>query len=216
MTALATWWKLDIAELAPGAHHDAVAAIGNDLVRRLAEPHRHYHTAVHVLELFWALEDLERAGALTQREGCLGRLAGWFHDAVYDPGAAAGSNEEASAELAVRDLRALGLSRDDVDRVRDLVLATEHHELGGDVLAAAFHDADLWILGSAPARYAEYTLQVRQEYTAVPEDAFRAGRARVLAPFLQRESIYATDFARGAWEHAARTNVAQELARLRA
>jgi hypothetical protein len=28
--ALITWWKLDLAELAPDAHHDAVLAIGSE------------------------------------------------------------------------------------------------------------------------------------------------------------------------------------------
>ena len=104
MPALITWWKLDLADLAPGAHHDAVLAIGTDLLRRWTEPHRRYHSTRHLVEVFWALEDLEEAREVTAREAALGRLAGWFHDAVYDPTAAAGANELASADLAVRDL----------------------------------------------------------------------------------------------------------------
>lgn len=214
MPALITWWTLDVSELAPGAHSDAVQAIGADLLRRWGEPQRRYHTTRHLVEVFWALEDLEGAGVIGAREGALGRVVGWFHDAVYDPGAAVGGNEAASAELAVRDLHALGMRDPDVETVRDLVLATEQHQLGADGLAAAFHDADLWILSAPPDRYAEYTAQVREEYAAVPDEAFRAGRAAVLRPFLARESIYATDFARDAWEERARANVSEELARL--
>jgi predicted metal-dependent HD superfamily phosphohydrolase len=211
--ALQTWWTLDIAELAPRAHHDTVAAIGADLLRRLEQPHRRYHTAHHLVELFWALEDLENAGELTAREATLARVAGWFHDAVYDPDSP-GDNEIRSADLATRDLRALGFADDDAETVRDLVLATSTHELTTEGLRAAFHDADLWILGAPPERYAEYTRQVRQEYAAVPDDAFRSGRAAILAPFLAREAIYATDHAREHWEDAARVNVATELQEL--
>ena len=211
MPALITWWKLDLAEIAPGAHHDAVLAIGSDLLRRWTEPHRRYHSTRHLVEVFWALEDLEEAGEVSAREGALGRLTGWFHDAVYDPAAPAGSNEADSADLAVRDLHALGLARDDVDTVRDLVLASSTHELPTKGLAAAFHDADLWILSAEPARYADYTAGVRAEYAAVPDDVFRSGRAAVLRPFLDRAAIYATPTGRERWEDPARANLAREL-----
>ncbi|MDR6862789.1 hypothetical protein [Phycicoccus sp. 3266] len=211
MPALITWWKLDLADLAPGAHSDAVQAIGADLLGRWTEPHRRYHTTRHLVEVFWALEDLEQAGALEPREATLGRLVGWFHDAVYDPSTPGGDNEQASADLAVRDLRALGLAEDDVDTVRDLVVATTSHDLPDSGLAAAFHDADLWILSAPPERYAQYTEQVREEYAAVPDEAFRAGRAAVLRPFLERDCVYATSFARDTWEERARQNLAGEL-----
>jgi predicted metal-dependent HD superfamily phosphohydrolase len=209
--ALITWWKLDLAELAPQAHSDAVLAVGADLLRRWAEPQRQYHTSRHLVEVFWALEDLEKAGEVDAREGAVGRLAAWFHDAVYEPMAAPGANEAASAELAVRDLSALGLDGEDVDEVRRLVLATETHDLPGGGLLAAFHDADLWILSATPERYAEYTAQVREEYAAVPDDAFAAGRSALLRPFLDRDFIYATPAAREQWGERARLNLAGEL-----
>lgn len=210
MPALITWWTLDVAELAPRAHHDTVAAIGADLLRRLGEPHRRYHTAHHLVEVFWALEDLERAGEISARETTVARLAGWFHDAVYDP-SSPGDNEIRSADLAARDLRSLGVATDEADTVRDLVLATQTHEVATGGIDAAFHDADLWILSAPRERYDDYTRQVREEYAAVPDDAFRAGRAAILGPFLARETIYATDHAREAWEDAARANLASEL-----
>ena len=206
-----TWWTLDVAELAPGAHSDAVQAVGADLLRRLGEEHRRYHTARHVVEMFWALEDLEEAGFVSARQAALARVAAWFHDAVYDTSSSGGENEVDSAALAVRDLAALGFADEDVETVRDLVLSTHDHELSGTPLAAAFHDADLWILSSPPGRYDEYTVQVREEYAAVPDDVFRAARASILRPFLDRESIYATAFARESWEDAARANLAAEL-----
>ena len=211
MPALLTWWKLDLAELAPGAHHDAVLAIGTDLERRWTEPHRGYHDTRHLLEVFWALEDLEAGHEITAREGALARVAGWFHDAVYDPAAPAGGNEADSADLAVRDLHALGLAAGDIEAVRDLVLATARHDLRAGGLSAAFHDADLWILSAPAERYAEYTAQVRQEYAAVPDEAFRAGRAAILRPFLDREAIYSTETARAGWEEAARANLLGEF-----
>jgi predicted metal-dependent HD superfamily phosphohydrolase len=213
--ALITWWKLDIGELAPDAHYDAVAAIGADLVRRLGESHRRYHTSLHLVEMFWALEELEEAGVIDAREGVVARVAAWFHDAVYDPAAVGGGNEAASAALAVRDLGALGAEPEDVEAVRDLVLATEQHLLPEEKgLRAAFHDADLWILSAPEDRFDEYCGQVREEYAAVPDRDFARGRAAVLHPFLHREAIYATAHARDSWGHRARVNLGRELARL--
>ena len=214
MPALITWWKLDVSEIAPGAPGDVVLAVGADLLRRWTEPHRRYHSTRHLVEVFWALEELGEGGELTAREGALGRLAAWFHDAVYDPSAPAGANERDSADLAVRDLQALGLAAEDVGPVRDLVLASTTHDLPDHGLAAAFHDADLWILSAEPTRYAEYTAQVREEYAAVPDAAFRSGRASVLRPFLERDTVYATATARDRWEDPARANLARELAAL--
>ena len=216
MPALITWWTLDVAELAPAAHSDAVLAIGSDLVRRLGEEHRRYHTTRHLVELFWALEDLESAHVISARQAAVGRVAGWFHDAIYDTTSAAGDNEIQSAELAVRDLTALGFGHDDVESVRDLVLATQTHELAHEGLPAAFHDADLWILSAPRGRYDEYTVQVREEYAAVPDDVFTSARAAILRPFMDRDSIYATAFARENWEDTARLNLAAELEALTA
>ena len=211
MPALHSWWTHDLAALAPGAPPDAGEAIASDLLRRLAEPHRAYHTADHLRELLLALDDIAAGGEITGRQAVTARTAGWFHDAVYDPSAGGGANEAASAALAVRDLSALGVRPEEVEAVRDLVLGTELHQLSSDPLSAAFHDADLWILSASPERYAEYTVQVREEYAAVPDAAFRAGRAAILRPFLERSAIYATGTARERWEQRARANVTDEL-----
>lgn len=217
MPALLTWWKLDVATLAPEAHSDAVEAIGRDLLQRLEEPHRSYHSARHVVEMYAAVEELEREGVVTEREAALAGVAACFHDAVYDPQAPPGANEVDSAALAVRCLMALGLDAGDVEQVRRLVLATERHEAPlDDGLDAAFHDADLWILAAPEERFDEYCAQVRQEYAAVPDAAYAAGRTAVLEPFLRRDTVYATRYGRRVWGERARVNVARELARLSA
>lgn len=215
MPALLTWWKLDIGQLAPEAHSDAVEAVGRDLLRRLEEPQRSYHTALHVVEMYSAIEELEREGVVSDREAALAGVAACFHDAVYDPSAHPGANEADSAELATRALTSLALQPDDVAAVRRLVLATEAHEIpASEGLDAAFHDADLWILAAPEDRFDEYCTQVRQEYAAVPDEAFAAGRRAALEPFLRRDSVYATRHARRTWGEQARLNVARELARL--
>ncbi len=114
MPALITWWTQDVVALSPRADAAEVAASGADLLERWTEPHRRYHASRHLVEMFWALEDLTDAGEVSDREATVGRVAAWLHDAVYDPSAAVGANESASAELAETLLPRVGLGAQDV------------------------------------------------------------------------------------------------------
>lgn len=193
------------------APSQAAGQAGVDLVRRYHEPHRRYHDARHLTELLEAVDELAaHAGDLDAV-----RLAAWFHDAVYDVTAAAGANERASADLAARVLPALGHPAPRVAHVVRLVRLTATHDpVPDDPDGQVLCDGDLSVLGSGPGRYAQYAADVRAEYAHVPD--FAAARAAVLGALLGREWVYATATARDRWEHQARSNVTDELTRLRA
>ncbi len=219
MPALIQWWTQDLLAIAPDAFPDAVQAAGADLLTRWREPHRRYHDTHHLVEIFWALEELEDAQQVGTRQATVGRLAGWFHDAIYDPTAGAGANEADSAQLAhgiLRDLDVAGADGDDIER---LVLMTAGHDAGDgrdDPLEAAFHDADLWILSADHERFDAYCALIREEYAAIPDAAYRLGRAQILRGLADREHVYRTDYARSEWEPQARNNLDRELDRLAA
>ena len=204
--------------LVPDAAQGPAERAGHDLLARYAEPQRRYHDRRHLAEVLGAVDGL--AGAAAQPD--VVRLAAWFHDAVYDPPAAPGANEEASALLALRVLPDLAVAADSVAAVAALVRLTARHEVvDGDGSSAAFRrdaevlcDADLWILASPAQRYAEYTADVRAEYAQVPDDLFRSGRAAILRGLAERPRIYRTPPAFARWEEPARANLARELADL--
>lgn len=215
MPALISWWRQDLADLIPFALDDAVQAAGTDLLRRWGQPQRRYHRTTHLVELFWALEELEDGEGLDAHDALLGRVAGWFHDAVYLPLAPAGANEADSARLAVSTLTELGGDDGDTARVERLVHLTATHN--GDSLTPldqAFLDADLWILSADADRFDDYCTLVREEYAAVPDAAYRAARTEVLRGFAERPRLYLTDFAAAQWEPRARNNLDREVARL--
>lgn len=215
MPALITWWTQDVTALSPRANPTEVAATGTELLARWAEPHRRYHSTRHLVEMFWAFEDLTDAGELGEDDAALGRIAAWLHDAVYDPSAVIGANESASAELAEELLPRVRLDENSVTTVVELVRMTADHAVRRDsALHRAFHDADLWILTSPEERFDEYCEQVRQEYAAVPDELFRAARAQILRDLAGGEEIYLTEYGRRHWDGAARVNVDRELARL--
>jgi predicted metal-dependent HD superfamily phosphohydrolase len=194
-----TWSRLGAA---------APKALLAELIARYSEPHRFYHTLQHLRECFSVLEP---ASHLAWHLGEV-QLALWFHDAIYDTHAQ--DNEELSARWAEQSLVAGGGSSDSAAQVRELVLATKHNAVPEGEDAKLLVDVDLSILGAAEARFAEYERQVRQEYGWVPEDAFRQGRARVLASFLDRSSIYSTAWFAARLEEQARKNLSRSLKEL--
>ncbi|HSK27413.1 MAG TPA: hypothetical protein VK894_10940 [Jiangellales bacterium] len=186
------------------------ADAGHDLLTRWAEPHRTYHDIAHLRAVLDAVDLL--AGHADDVDAV--RLAAWFHDAVHD--GRAGEDEEASARLAERVLPALGVTPARVAEVARLVRLTATHDphpgdADGDVLC----DADLAVLGGLPEDYDTYATAVRREYSAVPDEAFRLGRAAVLEQLLSLRPLYRTETGRRRWGTRATANLTRELARLR-
>lgn len=215
MPALIAWWTQDVSVLAPDADPALVWGVGADLLARWREPHRAYHGTRHLVEMFWALEELGEAGEITRRSEALGRVAAWFHDAVYSALEPA-DNERASAAYAATALSHMGFGARDRAAIDRLVRASEQHELPvGSGLEAAFHDADLWILSAPTERFDEYCAQVREEYAHVPDAAYATARTAILAPFLDRPRLYATTYADAQWTERGRANLERELTRLR-
>ncbi len=217
MPDLTIRWNLDVRVVAPHAPgNDVVAREGAELLSRWSEPSRRYHTTTHLVEMFGALEALREARQITDRQCSVARLAAWFHDAVYDPAAASGSNEAASAVLARDTLQRLRFGDQDIAAIDRLIRLTARHDAdASQLLDAAFHDADLWILSAPQARFDDYCDQVREEYALVPDSQYRSGRTAILGPLTERDRIYRTSHAVRAWEKPARINLGRELARLK-
>jgi len=74
-------------------------------------------------------------------------------------------------------------------------------------------DADLSILGAAPAAFDRYETQVRREYAFVPEAEWRTRRAALLRRFLAQPRLFLTEEF-GRFEAPARANLARSCARL--
>ncbi|WP_322750057.1 MULTISPECIES: hypothetical protein [unclassified Frankia] len=214
--------SFDGALLAVGARADEAgrAAAFADLARRYCESGRYYHTLRHVGETLTALQVLVaadrawdqptgRAGVLSAVAG--GRLAIFFHDAVYDT--CAGDNEARSGELAVATLTELGCPRSVIRDVDRLVRATGTH-VSAEPDEAMINDADLRVLARPAPAYDVYVRRVRREYGWASPEQWVAGRVAVLRALLDCR-VYATPWAFHHWEPAARANLRRELADLR-
>lgn len=213
-----------IAELARRCAGDPPAAVVDALAAELVAAYtdnRHYHSLHHLDEcLAWLAWWQAQSGepALCELE-----LAIWYHDLVYEPGAA--DNETRSASAALRAAGQLGWSIDSREMTVQLILATAHlgqaggaaagNPAVGRTMTALIRDIDLAILGADAARYSSYRRQVRAEYAHLPDGEYRRGRARVLEQFLSGRQIYRLPLFFSRLETRARENMTAELAELR-
>jgi predicted metal-dependent HD superfamily phosphohydrolase len=186
----------------------AFLAAGERLLARYSESGRHYHDASHVLACLDALEVYpDQIDAPDEVE-----LALWYHDAVYDPQAASGSNESASIDLFRREFGDLAAQRIAGNEVAALILATRHRPTppaSGDACLVA--DIDLAILGSSPARYRSYQDAVRREYTFLDDSEWKAGRRAFIRRLLGRRWLYHTRHYRRHLEDQTRANLLGEF-----
>lgn len=177
------------------------------------DPARAYHNWSHVKAMLGGLDDVRHVaefGAVSWDEV---EQAIFFHDAIYE--AAREDNEARSAEFfktSAGERPAMG--QDAVERVAAMILATAQHLPTADISTRLLLDLDLAVLGGSPEHYALYARAVRAEYAAVPDDAWRIGRAAVMRRFLDRERIYQTSHFRARLETPARANIAAEIGRL--
>ncbi len=182
------------------------------ILARYSEPHRRYHGVEHVHGVVRRVINI--AAAISPSfDTTEAEWAAWYHDAIYEP--RANDNEERSADLAVAELTEHGLEHEQVERIAAMVRMTKRHaptSFAESVLA----DADLWTLGGSPEQYAAYGALVRAEYSHVSDADWARGRPPVMEAFLNRPFVFSTEHVRTQREEAARRNISNEMALLRA
>jgi predicted metal-dependent HD superfamily phosphohydrolase len=207
LAALQAGWVQLLARF--GVEPAAAYPVFDRLVAAHSEPHRHYHNLEHLAEMFKVAGKLSDAAT----NPAAVQFAIWFHDSFYDPKAK--DNEERSAALATDLLQPHGVPEEILSHVAAMIQATAHADVGEvDADTAVLLDADLAILSAEERRYQRYATDVRKEYAWVDEEAYRAGRRKVLERFLDRSRIYRTERMHAAAEEAARANLRAEIERL--
>ncbi|MEY4240575.1 MAG: hypothetical protein RJA14_271 [Pseudomonadota bacterium] len=187
-------------------------AVRNELMARYSEPHRRYHTMVHIED---CLAQVAASTDMDDNQRALMDAAIWFHDAIYD--ATRSDNEAESAKLAADRLAVEGAPQAFIDEVVRLILLTAGHSVqADDALGARLVSIDLSILGADPDRYDAYAAAIREEYAHVPEPLYRAGRAAILGRFLESEALFADPIWAARFEALARANLTREIAALTA
>lgn len=189
------------------------------LTTRYSEPHRAYHTLVHIYDLLQRFDRCEEYFSDNYQIKAAVQWAIYYHDVIYDP--TSRSNEEDSAALFEEHCQAY-LPSAMVEKVSSYILATKSHNDSAhnttDHDLKLFLDLDLSILASSRERYIQYTAEIRTEYKFFSKEDYCAGRRKVLESFLgkdrEHKRIYASDELCKLWEGAARENLLWEISQL--
>lgn len=170
------------------------------------EPQRYYHTLQHIEECLDLYQEIQE----NLNDPVAVALAIWFHDAVYDP--RSGQNEFNSAELMQQCLEPY-LGKEKITKIYRWILATQTHAASseGNTDLNFLLDIDLAILASQPTRFAEYEVQIREEYAWVPEVVYTQKRREVLTQFFKTRPLFKTAFLQERFEEQARINLKRVL-----
>lgn len=187
-----------------GAGQQRTAALFSALDAYYGEPHRHYHTGIHIED---CLSRMDLAAAQLVHPDSV-ELAVWFHDVIYQPGAA--DNERRSADWFVEQATGL-LAPDFIRRVENYIMSTTHCEPPADDGAKWVVDVDLSGLGMETSMFQRDGDSIRREFTHLSDAEFIRGQTRFLQSLLDRERIYYTPFFHDLCETRARRNIRSTL-----
>ncbi|MBT4423956.1 hypothetical protein HOC87_06320 [Candidatus Bathyarchaeota archaeon] len=187
---------------------DRLSQVHEKLINRYSDTHRHYHNIDHIAACLNEFNEVEH---LLQNPVEVW-LAVWFHDVVYDP--KAHDNEERSVDYAEKALREI-IGEVTLENISRLIMATKHYRPASDHDSKFIQDIDLTILGGHRDRFDEYEESIRMEYSWVPENRFRKGRADILSGFIERSTIYQTKYFRKKYEETARANLYYSISKLK-
>ena len=176
-----------------------------EIKQAYSSPTRHYHKLPHIYQVYSSLKGLRNF--IQDWPSML--FAVFYHDFIYDP--SRHDNEARSAEIASTHLKAIRFPEQGIQQCAGLILATQSHQTIGSFDGALFLDADLSILGSSPAAYAQYRQQVRLEYQNFEDEQYKNGRIAVLQHFLEMEHIFKTAPFHDKMELQARKNIEKEI-----
>lgn len=169
---------------------------------------RYYHNLQHIE---FGLERIKEANKVIDFPNAL-ELAWFYHDFVYNPNAK--DNEEKSAEYCRNVCEGKKLRKDFIERIERLIIATKHLFVPRENDEKLIVDIDLSIFGQKEKIFDEYESNIRKEYSFVRDEDFRKGRKEILERFLNRDSIYLTDFFRRKYEKRARENLERSIIKL--
>lgn len=205
----AVWNRLGVDDLRLGA-------FGQEVINAYNDGTRHYHNLDHLddvlAKLDLAKDALEKSDEVTHLSARdkqimfdMIELGLWYHDVVYD--ATAKDNEAQSCTMFLLHASKMEMGYRLQQDIGALIEATAHHKNARTLQERILTDCDLAILGANKETFEKYDKNIREEYSFVPAAAYKIGRRKVLAGFLDQERIFKTDAFHDLFEAQARENL---------
>ena len=170
---------------------------------------RAYHNWAHICDL---LTEFAKVRDFAYDPLAL-EMAIWCHDIVHDTHRR--DNEEESAKLARRIIKALHLPDKLGQEVDRLIMCTKHNQVPVGQDAKMLADLDLLIFAKPEAEIDEYEAGIEKEYGWAPWTAFVAKRLEVLHG-IKANGVYTSDLFREKYEAIAKDNIARLIEKIRA
>ncbi|WP_326982659.1 hypothetical protein VUJ46_21255 [Chryseobacterium sp. MYb264] len=176
-----------------------------EIEKKYSEKGRHYHNLEHLDNMFVELD------AVKDQISSFSTISFsvFYHDVIYD--ASSKTNEEKSADFALKRLQQLDVNKADISEIHHQILATKSHQKSENKDTNYLLDVDLSILGKDLETYLEYTKKIRKEYSIYPDLLYKPGRKKVLKHFLELENIFKTNVFKEKYESRARENILFEI-----
>lgn len=163
-----------------------------------------YHNLLHTQRVVQNTKDLLEHYALDAKEQESLLLAAWLHDTGYTKGS--DSHEKQSTEISRKYLKAQKCKPEIIDRVCDLILATERYHKPQNLLEEIIRDADAAHLGNE--RFTEISEMLRREL-ALLDVAHYSNEEWLDAniEMFQDEHRFNTDYAMENWQPGKEKNL---------
>ncbi len=178
-----------------------------EILTQYTHKNRYYHNLSHINNM---LSQLSEVKSKIERIDIL-KFAIWYHDIIYK--STKKDNEEKSALFAKKRLKSSYLDEKDIKNIQNLIISTKNHQivLNKNEDNAYLLDLDLSVLGTDWKTYKSYIQNIRKEYKIYPNFMYNPARKKVLIYFLERETLYFTDFFKSKLENQARNNLQKEI-----
>lgn len=150
------------------------------------EPHRHYHTWDHIVEMFSVAQDMDVPLCFSQK------LAILYHDVVYIPGCH--DNEELSVELMHTAIKKA--SPDLFTKISSYLSQAEtiirdtkdHHPSINE--STFVIDLDFYRLSVEPEKFALHIEAIENEYCRYSSKEFKEGQLKFYKKLLEKNRIF--------------------------
>lgn len=180
-----------------------------ELEQRYTEPKRFYHTLYgHIGACLREYDSVKKIVG----ESLIVETALWLHDTIYD--SRAGENEARSAEWAAYFLSKFIPDLNLINEAVALIVFTDYSRDPETFEAKLLSDIDKSILGKPPKIFLRYNNNIRQEYSWVVPEIYRARRAGILKKFMDRPDIFFLPIFKEKYEANARKNMEAVIADL--
>ena len=152
-------YKLINMKVTPDQLQDVVEFV-SDFYKQSAFELYSFHNLQHTINVVTAAEIIGAGEGLNRKDKSVTILAAWFHDVGYINGFK--GHEDNSAKIAAEYLSEKGIHEEDIQSIRELILATKHPQQPMSAAARVICDADLLHLSDTD--YEEKIALLRKEW----------------------------------------------------